>query len=274
VKKKRHPRLVARDYQPLEFIWKWKLASTSTIWQRHWPNIKKISAYRRLYNLRLMGLVEPVYIPKTSQFVWSLTKKGFDVVRSDLPMLKESGFRSENPHHDLYASAFHLGDFLWGAPNSVEFVTEQELRRLDDTSFPGWVPLSEDHRPDGFLNIGCKDEDKIFAFEVELHPKSREAYRNVANTYGCMDSLNKVLWLVESETLAKQIDRSMSDAHFYDSSKGEFFIRSEFEHKCWGCRSVLGLSKGLPLRAIVSKSASKPCKSIAANFALDRSISS
>ncbi len=121
--------------------------------------------------------------PTGHKYVWTLSKAGYHSIRGRLPLLKEDGYQSENPGHDLLVTAFHLGEWAFHKPDGVELITEQELRRFQPHCHPTWVPDTDLHRPDGLALVQGPKEKTTIAFEVELSEKSAPDYAHVGRFY-------------------------------------------------------------------------------------------
>ena len=75
---KRRFQVTARDRRILQFLWRWKLASTATLAsQRFFPGCSIVRGYNRLLELKKIGLVECHADQKLLNYAWMLSKKGF-----------------------------------------------------------------------------------------------------------------------------------------------------------------------------------------------------
>jgi hypothetical protein len=152
MKKRRHRILSPNEIQILKFIWKWKVVSTSAVYYRFLPLYKWAAAttYKRLLKLEKRNYISLKFIESPGYFLWSVTRLGLNSIIDELPPLREQGFESEAPRHDLLVLAAHYGNWLpTNTANDVAFFTEQELRRQDQETFLDWMPSVNSHRPDG-----------------------------------------------------------------------------------------------------------------------------
>ena len=197
--------LSQRDRKILTFLWLWKVATTAALTNRFYAGQSPITAYHRLWALETCGFIESISDIQNNHHVWTLTRRGFQIVRETLPELREDGFRSESASHDLITSAIHLGGFLLGMPQDVGLFTEQQLRRYLLEFYPDWVPRSDVHRPDGYWRVPIGYPWATIGLEVELFQKATDRYGAVADFYRSYPSVARVLWLVSTDSMAKQI---------------------------------------------------------------------
>src|SRR5258708_5011759 len=90
-----------RDIPLLQFLWLWKVSTMKALCHRFFPNSAPNTAYRRILTLQEGGFIAPRSDRCGIKRVWTLTPKGYKVIRPDLPTLKEEGFASEHIGHDL-----------------------------------------------------------------------------------------------------------------------------------------------------------------------------
>lgn len=196
------------DIPILRHLWNWKVATTSGLHRKFFPTISGEAAYNRLYRMERAGYIQTQVDVTGRHHLWILTKKGFATIKGDLPPLKEEGFRSENPAHDLLVSTIHLGELLFGDPEGISLVTEQQLRRYKPEFYPPWVPKNSSHVPDGYWHLS-KPSAHTIALEVELFQKGRVDYEKVARFYDNHPQISKILWIVRWESLSEPIQRSI-----------------------------------------------------------------
>lgn len=194
-----------RDSDILEFLWKWKLASTATIHEAIGRPNTAYSTYKALERLEKSEFIESITNQKHRFTVWQLAEPGFDAIREDLGELKEEGFLSEYPWHDRNVVAFQLGEWATYRFPMVAHFTEQELRRRPPDYYPEWAPKIGDHRSDGYTRITTDKKSWVLSYEVELSAKSRVIYESVIRFYRAYRSLDRVLWLVGTPYVLSQI---------------------------------------------------------------------
>lgn len=159
-----------------------------------------------MQKLKSKGYVEAKPVSSGKYAVWNLTRKGFAAIRDELPLLKEEGFASEAPEHDLYVLAAQFGDWLpRGTVDDVAFFTEQELRRQKSETLFSWLPPTTAHRPDGYWYFPKTKPNSLVSLEVEVNRKAFTDYVGYGNFYNRYKVIESVLWIIQSENLAHKI---------------------------------------------------------------------
>lgn len=247
-----------RDVPILEFLWKWKLATTATLAVRFFPKLNPVIAYNRLLRLKQGGFIESRCDERGQSFYWCLTQKGFAAIEDTLPHLRERGFKSEHLRHDALVTAMHLGDWIYGAPEGAFFFSEQQLRRHDPSDFPSWVSRSQVHRADGYWGLPQEGTTSACALEVELNRKPNEEYEKVAHFYGDSAQVIRVLWVVSSQLMAHAIHNSITRTPIDRNNIHNFALLSNFQSGCWGAPIILGPEQGKTIAAFLSSYFDKP----------------
>lgn len=186
----------------LQFLWRVKVASTSALFFRFEKEFswREHTAYKRLLILRKKGCVDTKSDDSGTFKVWTLTTKGFRAIRSKLLALKEEGYASESVAHDLHVLAAHYGEWISkGEAQDVRFVTEQELRRIDNADLPAWARGLQSHKPDGIWYFPETSSKSLVALEVELSRKRQSEYEALGSFYSEEASVHSVLWIVQSK---------------------------------------------------------------------------
>jgi hypothetical protein len=198
-----------RDFPLLAFLWRWKCATTSAIAKYFYSHSSVNAAYLRLWKLKRAGFIRIRTDDAANFFVWTLDKKGFAVIQSYLPQLKEEGYMSENLRHDLVCMAVHLGDRIFGEIPELKFFSEQELRRIDPNFYPEWIPKTNRHRPDAYWRVTGESGQKVIALEVELSLKDETTYESVARFYKDHTKIDEILWVVSRPGIARKVQSIM-----------------------------------------------------------------
>jgi hypothetical protein len=232
-----------KEFPILEFLWRWKVATTSALFIRFQPlyNWAPFTAYQRLQMLRSKGLVEAKFVHSGDFSVWTLTRAGFLKIRNDLPLLKEEGFASEAPEHDLYVLAAQAGDWLpKGTVCDVAYFTEQELRRQSAESLFSWLPPTTAHRPDGYWYFPQSKPNSLISLEVEINRKAFADYVGYGNFYNRYKAIESVIWIVQSTNLAHKIVQAAHGnlATFRDIHN--FVLLNEFLNEGWNAKIFHG----------------------------------
>lgn len=199
--------LTDRAIQMMQYIWKWKIASTASIHEVINKTASPYSTYKTLDRLERNGFIEARVEFAERFYVWQLTERGFHSIKNYLGELKEDGYLSENHRHDRLVQAFHLGEWATHQFPIVNLFTEQEMRRREVADYPDWVPQTSEHRPDGYTRIDGQNPTTV-AFEVELSAKNVQKYEPILRFYRTARLVNRVLWLVDSPSIKDTILRA------------------------------------------------------------------
>lgn len=248
----------------LVFLWRWKVATTSAVFIRFRPvyNWAPFTAYQRMLKLKSKGLVEAKAVRSGEYAIWTLTKAGFSVIRNELPLLKEEGYASEAPGHDLYVLAAQYGDWLpKGTVDDVAFFTEQELRRQAPETLFDWLPPTKAHRPDGYWYFPDAKPNSVIALEVELNRKAFTDYIGYGNFYNRYKVIESALWIAESASLARKITEAAHKnlAEFRDIHN--FILFKDFLDQGWKAPIFLGPARGSLMGAFLNQQRLKQAES-------------
>ena len=225
--------LTHRDSKILNYIWRWKLASTTSIHEAINKISSKYSTYKILDKLERSGFVGSYFDYEERFYVWQLTSKGFSVVRKKFDELAEEGYLSENPYHDRLVQAFHLGEWsTYHSPNAI-FWTEQEMRRFDVADYPEWVPKSKEHRPDGYTRVVGAKKAYTLAFEVELSTKRISKYETTMQFFKHARQIDRVYWLVDQTYTREQILKAKACVNDESFNYHVFIDLEDFKKNGW-----------------------------------------
>lgn len=199
------------------------------------------TAYRRLLKLEAAGFIKCPVDPTGKIYLWTLDKLGFEVIRDDLPVLKEEGYRSENLIHDYWVTAIHLGEYLLSKPENVILFSEQVLRRTHMDAMPDWI--SSGHRPDGYWCIQEGDKIKRIALEVELNAKRNADYELIDGFYRA-ENVEDVLWVYPKENIGRRIQNQIMKNGSGDFGPHSFVGLQDIKINGWNSKITLGKNKG------------------------------
>ncbi len=194
-----------RSAKILEYIWKWKIASTASIHEAIGRPNSVYSTYKILERLKTQGYIQDYFHSRERFYVWSLTEFGFAETVNYLGQLEEEGYLSENHRHDRLVQAFQLGEWSTHQNPRVLFFTEQDLRRRGVSHYPPWVPPTKEHRSDGYTRIVGTKEAWTFSYEAELSAKSTQQYEGILRFYKMSAGIDRVFWLVGDAFIKDQI---------------------------------------------------------------------
>lgn len=262
--------LTPRDKLMMQYIWRWKIASTASIHEAVNRTASPYSTYKILERLEKNRFMESRFEFAERFYVWQLTEQGFHSIKNYLGELKEDGFLSENHRHDRLVQAFHLGEWATHQFPKVVFCTEQEMRRREVADYPAWVPQTGEHRPDGYTRIVGQKKPVTIAYEVELSAKNVQKYEAVLRFYRTARIIDRVIWLVESPMVRDTILRAKAcikddstnyhlfvDLNDYlqngwdaaatnERSQRLFTLRENYQEICGDlCREIIGKLRGL-----------------------------
>lgn len=252
--KKPNVSVTDRDLRILEFIWKWKVATTAALARRFFPDSQPMTAYCRLWQLKLGGFIQWKPDARAEKFVWGLTTKGFNAIRDSIGIpLREDGFASEHVNHDLLVSAVHLGDWLLGEPKGVCLFSEQQLRRYSTEYLPSWIPEVQSHRPDGYWYVPEGHSYCLTALEVEITLKQVADYERVGRYYNRQENLNAILWVVQRPWMAAHIYAALTRGSPQRHANHSFVFVKDFINDGWLSEIQIGFQQGKTIHELLFK---------------------
>lgn len=217
----------------LIFLWRWKLANFMVLKTSLAPNKSYWKFYQRLRQLAREGYISEEMDMGFKSTVWILTKKGFNFLYGRSDQLEQSRFKVQSMNHDYWGTAFHLGDFVFGLPQNVELVTEQEINAKSFESLPPWIPQSKTHIPDGLTRIKKNEAFSVVAFEVETSQKTTERYDTMIYFLDKSPEIQLVFWLCETERIIQKITSQIIVFNRNNISKHNFILKSDFQKLGW-----------------------------------------
>lgn len=229
----RPPFLTERDCRILNYLWRWKVASTASVHEMINRPSSAYSTYKTLFRLEGSGFITSLSDYAGNFSVWTLTKQGFSIVKSKLSELSDDSFSSDNLEHDRLVQAFHLGEWATHQFPIVEFFTRQEIQRIDTSDYPDWVPKSKEHQPDGYTKVTGAKVTRLFAFEVELFSRRDSKYESILQFYKHARSINRVYWLIDSEQTKEQILKAKASVMDESFNYHVFVDLADFKKNGW-----------------------------------------
>lgn len=228
-----------RDLDLFMLLWRFKVATTHSIWAALFHDASIKTCYERLMKLMNSNFIKRVVISE-SHFVWSLGPNGFLALRDLLPEMKVPGYGSEFPIHDLLVSLASHGDHWASLPNDLTFLTEEEVKRLSTEHLPEWYPMDLLRRPDGFWCHQNGEEKTIVALEVETTLKPNAKYETIARHYEMVPDLHRALWFVTSSKMANAIFGCFQNKVGSENFKHDFILISDLVFNGWSAPIILG----------------------------------
>lgn len=248
--------LSEKDFSLLSFLWKFKVSTTAALSAKFYPEKTQKRAYERLLTLEKADLIAAKVNTSGKKFIWTLTKRGFFTVKAHLPPLKEDGFSSAAPGHDLLSAAALLGDWLLSSQKGVRIVTDQQLCCYEDLPISFKEPdgrfsrsTGEPHRADGYWFY--PEKGVLIALEVQLSPQNKRVYEDVASFYQLQRGLiNYCIWLLGRSSLLNQIDSCFRE----EEKKRNLYISfNDFFENGWAAKGIgTGPLAGLSLYSLIS----------------------
>ena len=245
--KKMMGQITDRDFEVLKFLWRWKVTTTAVLITKFFPGCKPMTAYNRLCALQNNGIIRSRNPYHGQGGLWSLTDEGYERIRGKLFFLfdlKELGFKSEYPGHDLLVSALHNGEWLLDPPPGVEMFSEQELRRVNPEFYPPWVPRLQTNRPDGYFRVPIGNRKRTIAIEVELNQKAKIQYQEVARFYRSETGIERVIWLTDTQAFGRNLNSILKKEDDRESYPHAFVSFPEFKKLGWDAVAEAGSDAG------------------------------
>lgn len=249
--------ITARDLCIFQFILDFKGVTTAALARYFFPTSTVQGAYRRFWQLSRAGWLEQRTDERGKNWVWTLTEKSFRAIQAELLPLREQGFRLEFLEHDLWVSAFHLGDNLASSLSLVEMYPEQWMRRVHWDYWPHYVSRSLDHRPDGMWYLDREHARLAIALEVERQPKKNSIYQERYWGYRRAREIGQVIWVVRDVFLGKRLAKELYMMESEEESKHSIVLFSDFEDSGWAAKIWKGLDAGHSVRTSLLKEVSE-----------------
>lgn len=230
------------DLLCMKWLWRWKLLSTRAINAGIHKSRTLEKTYRRLMQLEDAKYIQPYWSRDGKRCLWMLADKGYHLLNQNYPNQFCDGYKTENPNHDFWVTAVHLGDWLAERPNGMDVMTEQEIRRLSLEEFPEWIVKSKRHRPDGYWRISndTDREKSVIALEVELSKKTPDSYQSIAEFYSGYNLFRQILWVVKSEGDIRYIRKHLESGLKHDDKIHSFTTIRQFAELGWQAKILAG----------------------------------
>lgn len=184
---------------------------------------------------------------------WTLTNLGYEAIEDLLPPLKEKGFKSESPIHDLYTNAIQLADYNFLIQNKIKVYTEQELRRIDLASYPTIIPRTDRHRPDGYWVLNSENKTELISIELELSQKSNDSYESTGDFYSDYEQIKQILWIVSRKGMIPGMKANLNKSHNSNGLCHNFILLTDFFKNGWQTKILDGISAGKTVYQLLGK---------------------
>lgn len=238
--------LLEEDLQCLIWLWRWKLLSTHALKLGVYKSKNLDRTYRRLLKLEKIKYIQTYWSRDGKFCLWQLSDKGYELLKTNYPDHFSGGYKSENPNHDFWVTAIHLGDWISGKPDKGLIYSEQELRRYETSQYPNWVPSTKINRADGYwkTNSDLHNKDALVALEVELSKKGTYRYNELGKFYVENIYISQVIWVVKSESDMKYIHKHLMRDISMDKNIHSFITVNQFIAQGWQSKIVFGKNLG------------------------------
>jgi len=238
------------DLQILKTVYMWKVIPPSILKTMLLPNEKDNNFSQRKLRLVKRNCLGQILLAGKLPLL-QLGSDGLSRLKHEVDGIKEDGSASEAPWHDFLVVALQLG--LWAAakPKNIDFVTEQQMRRFNQTQLPRWIPDCSIHRPDGYTRFRERNRSSLIAYEVEISRKNMERYDSVCQFYAHAQDVTRVIWLVRDKSIMELIERRAALLS-HGSSKHSFILLDDFKDQFWKAKFVSGQEPGLDLVKLMS----------------------
>lgn len=245
MKTKKEIFILDEDLLCLKWLWRWKLLTTRALAVGVYKSKKLEMAYRRMLKLEKAKYIQPYWSRDGKRCLWMLNDKGYQLLNQNFPNQFRAGYKTENPNHDYWVSAIHLDNWLAGRPMGTDFMSEQEIRRLEVEDYPSWVPKSKAHRSDGYWKINENPErrNSVVSLEIELSKKEPESYKSIAEFYKRFYLFHQVLWVVKSEGDVNYIKKHLESGLCDQERIHNFTTINHFIESGWQAKIIAGPCK-------------------------------
>jgi hypothetical protein len=241
-----------RDIPLLQFLWLWKVCSTVALAKRFFPDASLRTACNRIMKIHLAGYIDPISDRCGAKRVWRLTKSGFNIIRNDLPRLRNERYKSEHLTQDILASAILVGEFLEDSPANIDTISQQQLRCYELSEFPQWLPSGLDETIDGFWYIKSVPTPKLIALKIEPASKSQIQYQESLGALSFQEKISDVLWFVRSSWDAGQVQKAEVSYFGTNQNNHSYFVINDFIKDGWDSKAILGKRQGLSISDLMS----------------------
>ena len=238
------------DLEVLKFLWKWRISTTAALSAKFYPHKNARRGYERLRVLEDAKLTQSHADSKAKKFIWMLTKKGFLTVKPHLPLLRDEGFKSATPGHDLLSAAMMLGDWLLTPQKDVRLIAEQQLLHYEEPLVKVEQPYGTSHRTDGYWYYPAKKV--LIALEVQVTHQRQEFYDHLKGFYSQQrnDHIRQVLWLVAVSSMRETIKKNLASKDV-DLTRHHFVGFPAFFKDGWGAELQDGKFAGSSVRDLL-----------------------
>lgn len=255
MEKTKNLKISDREMNCFLMLWRWKLLSTHALCVAIYKDRSLYRAYCKLLDLEKNGFIKSIGSWDQNTIVWQLDQKGYEIIASRFEIKIHAGFRSEAKDHDFWVSAIHIGEWINGIPKNCELYSEQQLRKIECSDYPDWVPQTKLHRPDGWWKISNGNGvAQLIALEVELSKKTKHAYNEIGDFYSNTVNPYQVIWVVKSKADLNYIFSHLKEGSSSEAQEHSFIFLDQYIQSQWKCKIITGKNAGKTLSEILRTS--------------------
>ncbi len=197
------------DIAILHFLWRWKLSTSAVLHATLAIAAKASSFNKRLRKLCANGFIEADIEVVVGFHYWQLTDEGVGAIREGLREPTDLGFRSPSHNHDRLVQTVCLKPWIEAQAQLPQMFTDQEMLKRKKDTWPSWVPNTDAHRPDAYINLPRGNDAFPIAIEVELFAKSASRYESIARFYEAERSIQKTIWFTHDEAVPRLFRKAL-----------------------------------------------------------------
>lgn len=234
--------LAKGDILVLDFLWTWKVASSSMLKLVGYNTKSDWWAYKAIRRIEKEKYIQRLPRGKfLDQEIWTLTQAGFEIVLMDRDDIDQYRYRPHSPAHDHLATCLQLGS-LWQTSWEKQFFTEQMLSCLNENNFPDELVQSKSHIPDGVTVLRHGQAEAVIGYEVDLNLKNSSRYHQTIWYYYHIKKCNLVVWLVRNPWICERIQRVIeSDSYGKELAPFiGFILLEDFKKNVWNAKFLNG----------------------------------
>lgn len=219
-KRRRRPKLTARDERILALVGEYGCVSAERIKNHFWKSTKDSRThYRRISILRKRGLLENVVGDRAMTIGYRLTLRGKRIVaRSGIARTTAINRRAYKTQFEHDQFLIDIRGVLEKSPIVREFQSEPEIRRAlltKDRRLMHWENAPS--IPDGAFVLSVPGQEQRAVLELELTPKKRQRYSRIFRNHLLSKDWSLVFYVVRDENILRLLMQLLSDVKTKDA---------------------------------------------------------
>lgn len=218
-KRRRRPKLTARDERILLLIGEYGCVSAERIKKHFWNSTEgSRTHYRRIGILRRRGLVENTVGDRSMTIGYRLTLRGKRIVSGlgskGSSVVNRRSYKTQFEHDQLLID---IRGVLEKSPLVKYFRSEREIRRdllSGEKRLLHWESLPS--VPDAAFLLKIPGHEQNAALELELTPKKRQRYSRIFRSHLLSKDWNLVFYVVRDEPFKRLLMRLLGEVKSED----------------------------------------------------------